>query len=273
VNLVDIPRIYGEYLRDTGPTHGKLDMALACLVQPGYLALLVAIGFALLQARKIDAPPGARNKQMLLWLVPASCLIIAFIPPTLWRQYLAVPVPFLCLTLAVPFCSLRLSADTGNAKPLQKALIASIVCVLMASGFQLVTLLRHPPKLALSTWAPARLHKASRKIAEAIHESGPVLTLAPLYALEGGCTIYPELSCGAIVFRVGDLLSPQQQVQAHAVGPSTLSDLIKQTPPSAVLLGVETPGYEVPLQALTDSSWQSLAFENGIELRLAPSGE
>jgi hypothetical protein len=271
VNLVDIPRVYGAYLRDTGASHSKIDMALACMIQPGYLALLVAIGFVWLQARKTDASAGARNKQTLLWLIPASCFIIAFIPPTLWRQYLAVPVPFLGLTLAAPFCRLCRSADAGSAKPFQKALIASITCVLIAIGFQLVTLLRHPPQLAPSTWAPIRLHNTGRRIAQAIHGSGPVLTLAPLYALEGACTIYPELSCGSVVFRIGDLLSSQQRAQAHAVGPGTLTDLVKRTPPSAVLLGIETPGYEVPLQALTDSAWQSLAFENGIELCLAPT--
>jgi hypothetical protein len=118
-----------------------------------------------------------------------------------------------------------------------------------------------------------KLHNASRNIAQAIQRTGPVLTLAPLYALEGDCTIYPELSCGSIIFRIGDLLSPQQQAQAHAVGPGTLTDLTKHTPPSAVLLGVETPGYEVLLQALTDSSWQSLSLGKGVELRLAPNSE
>jgi hypothetical protein len=268
VNLIEIPRVYGAYLRDTGASHNKIDMALACVIQPGYLALLAAIGFVWLQTRKMDAASDARNRQTLVWLIPASCFIIAFIPPTLWRQYLAVPVPFLCVTLAALFCRLCQSVATGSAKPLEKAFLGSTVFALIAIGIQLVTLLRHPPQLAPSTWAPIRLHNTSQRIAEAIHGSGPVLTLVPLYALEGGRAIYPELSCGSIVFRIGDLLSPQQQAQARAVGPGTLPTLIRSTPPSAVLLGVETPGYEVPIRALTDSAWQSLAFENGIELRL-----
>jgi len=271
VNLIDIPRVYGEYLRDTGPNHSKIEMALACLVQPGYLVLLVALGFVLVQTRRIAPAHTLRKKQTLLWLIPATCFVIAFIPPTLWRQYLAVPVPFLTLALAVPFNKLCVRA--GNQEPVRKALVASIVCVLIAVGFQVITLLRRPPRLAPSVWEPIRLHNTSQRIAQAVRGTGPVLTLAPLYALEGGCTIYPELSCGSIIFRVGDLLAPQQGAQAQAVSPSTLTDLIKRTPPSAVLLGVETPGYEVPLQALTDSSWQSLTFENGIEMRLPPNPE
>ncbi len=271
VNLVEIPRVYGEYLRETGPGHSKIEMALACLVQPGYLALLLAIGFVFLQTRKITLPLASRKKQVTLCLVPAACFVIAFVPPTLWRQYLAVPVPFLILTLAMPFHALCLHTCAANKKPLQKALGASIVCVLIATGFQAVTLLKQPPRLAPGTWDPIRLHNTSRRIAQAIHGTGPVLTLAPLYALEGACAIYPELSCGSIVFRIGDLLSPQQQAQARVVGPSALTELNRQTPSAAVLLGVETPGYEVPLRALTDASWQSVTFGNGIELCLPPN--
>jgi len=269
-NLIDIPRVYGEYLRSTGASHSKLDMALACLIQPGYLALLLATGFVWLQARKTNACTGIRKNQMLVWLMPASCFVIAFVPPTLWRQYLAIPVPFLCVALAMLFCRLCQSASTGNAKALQKSFIASNVCVLIAIGFQLVTLFGHPPQIFPSTWAPIRLHNTGQQIAQVIHKSGPVLTLAPLYPLEGGCMIYPELSCGSIVFRIGDLLSPQQQAQVQAVGPGSLPSLIGDRAPAAVLLGVETPGYERPLQALTDSSWQSVALENGVELLLAP---
>lgn len=272
-NLIEIPRLYGEYLREAGESHSKLDMTLACLIQPGYLALLAAIGFVWLQVRKMAPGHASRKAQTLMSLTPAVFYVIAFIPPTLWRQYLAVPVPFLTLVLVVLFSRLCACTDAVRRRALQKACIASMVCVLIALVFHMITLLKHPPKIAPAVWEPMKLHRVGRKIAEAVQGTGPLLTLAPLYALEGGGPIYPELSCGSVVFRIGDLLSPELRAQTHVVGPGSLSDLIRKKPPSAVLLGVELPSpkHELHLQALTDASWQSLTLGNGVELHLPPA--
>ena len=144
----------------------------------------------------------------------------------------------------------------------------AVVCAAASLTFHVITVFQQAPRLSRAHWEPLRVHRTSQSIAQAVPTTGPVLTLAPLYALEGGRTIYAELSCGSIVFRIGDLMSPQQRRQTHTVGPGTLTDLIKQNPPAAVLLGVETPGYEAPLRSIVDPAWQSLNLDSGLELRL-----
>ncbi len=69
--------------------------------------------------------------------------------------------------------------------------------------------------------------------------AGKVLTLAPLYALEGGASIYPEFATGPFAWRVSPLVSELDRGRFHIVGSEELSTLIESDPPRAILTGVE----------------------------------
>ena len=90
--------------------------------------------------------------------------------------------------------------------------------------------------------------------------------MGPLLAIEGGCDIYTELSCGAIIYRIADSLSPSDRGITHTAGLETLAEVLEGKPPSAVILGVE-PGrlafLEEPLQAAVKSDWERKDYENG----------
>lgn len=96
-----------------------------------------------------------------------------------------------------------------------------------------------------------------------------MLTLGPLYALEGGCHIYPQLACGSIIYRVADRMSEEARALTHTVGPATLDGLTRACPPAAILVGVE-PSYfsflEEPLQRLVPEDWQRETYD--VTLRL-----
>jgi hypothetical protein len=99
------------------------------------------------------------------------------------------------------------------------------------------------------------------------------LTLGPLYALEGGLDIYPELACGDIVYRVADSLSAEERALTHTVGLATLAPLLREHPPAVVILGVE-PTYfaplETPLRQAVAPDWRRETYDNGLYVYIRP---
>jgi hypothetical protein len=94
-------------------------------------------------------------------------------------------------------------------------------------------------------------------------QSGPVLTLAPLFPLEGGLDIYPALGSGPFAWRSGGLLTPEER---QALGIVTEDDLEEylSTPPPVILTGYE----EIWEERLVD-----YAREHGYkEVKLADGG-
>ena len=120
---------------------------------------------------------------------------------------------------------------------------------------------------------PIEIHKISKDIAQRAKEPKLILTLAPLFALEGGSDIYTELSCGAIIYRAADSMSPSERSVTHTTGPQTLGELLKNSPPSAVILGVEhgrLAFLEDPLQAVVKPDWERKVYENGLAVYFRP---
>jgi hypothetical protein len=66
--------------------------------------------------------------------------------------------------------------------------------------------------------------------------AGPILTLDPIYVLEGGRDIYPALGTGCFGMRVGDFLTADRRVQYRMWGTSDIEQLFAQRPPDAVMI-------------------------------------
>ena len=273
LNLVKAPALYGEWLHKIGMVHNKYVLTLTCLARPGYFVLIaIAIYLCLMIVclrRRIKITNG-RNL-LLAALLPLTFFIIALIPPTMWRQYLAMPVPFLIIGAAFPLSYLRKLPDkpSGNTH-FQIAAALAIVCVIVAVVSYPVVLYRTPALLIPERWEPIELHKISEDIAEKTKEPKLILTLAPLLALEGGCDIYTELSCGSIIYRIADFMSAADRQITHTVGPETLPQLVEKSPPSAVILGVEPeyfsfledPLFETAVKP-SGEKWERKVYENG----------
>jgi len=251
INLYWIPTLYGKWLHEIGMVHNKVDLILSSIREPGYFVLILIAIYLLVVAiyvRKKFSILHSRNLLLAVLLVVAF-FVIALIPPTIWRQYLAVPVPFLIISFAYPLLYLRRLANVSHNKHYKIASTLVAVCLIIAVLSNPVVLNRTPMILVAENWVPSKLHNISEEIAEKLktQNSKLILTLAPLFALEGGCDIYPELSAGAIVYRIADRISSWNRDITHIVGPGTLKQLIEKSPPSAVLLGVEEPTYEDPI--------------------------
>jgi hypothetical protein len=282
LNLVKIPTLYGEWLHKIGMVHNKFNLIFTCLTTPGYFALIVLtiyLCLVIVCLRRRLKISSAKNL-LLAALLPLTFFIIALIPPTMWRQYLAMPVPFLIISFAYPLLYLRKFANKSELnKHFKVASVFVAVCVLVAVISYPVVLYRTVMVSVPENWVPMRLHRVSEDIAEKLktqnsklktQNSKLILTLAPLFALEGGCEIYPEFSAGSIVYRIADSLSPSDRAVTHTVGPETLGALLEKSPPSAVLLGVEMKRLEEPLFELAvlpdRENWETKTYDTGLTL-------
>jgi hypothetical protein len=269
LNLVKIPMLYGQWLHEIGMVYNKFELTFVCLTQPGYFVLLVlaiylCLMFVCLRRRLKISNAG---NLLLAALLPLTFFIIALIPPTMWRQYLAMPVPFLIISFALPLLYLRKLAD----KHFKIAAGLVGVCVLVAVTCYPIVLHRTAIVLVPERWVPIEIHKISKDIAERTKEPKRILTLAPLLALEGESDIYTELSCGAIIYRVGDSMSPSERGITHTVGPETLGELLEISPPSAVILGVEMRRLEGPIfESVVKPDWKRKLYENGLVAYFRP---
>ncbi len=270
LNLVKIPMLYGRWLHEIGMVYDKFGLTVNCLTRPGYLVLIVLaiylfIEFIVLR-RSMKAADG--RYMLLAVLLAATFFIIALIPPTMWHQYLAVPVPFMVIAIAYPLADLRKLGVSGHFKI---ASAATAFCALAAIAAYPLVLIRIPAVIVPEGWAPVELHKVSQRIADKAVRPGPILTLAPLLAVEGGRDIYNELSAGAIIYRIADSLSDEERRITHTAGPETLLPVLELSPPSAAIFGVEMRGLEEPLKkAVVKDNWIVEKYENGPEVYLRP---
>jgi hypothetical protein len=278
LNLLRIPALYAVWLREVGMTHSKLALTLAALTTPGYLALIAAAALlALGHVRRPANPDTAsrRNGRVAVTLALAF-LVIAYIPPTMWRQYLAVPVPFVVIAMAYPTARLWREATTGAASGQRgRVRLVAAVAAAVAILANLVVLQRIPLLLDPGQWTTTQLQKTSADIATRVDRPGPVLTLGPLQALQGGCDIYPELSCGSIVYRVADRLTERERHITQTIGPAGLGKLVTARSPGAILVGVEPRHFsflEDPLREQIGGGWVRKTYGSGLRLYTPAAG-
>ena len=281
LNIVKIPMLYGRWLHEIGMVYNKFELTFACLTAPGYLALILLTiylwaVFLFVRGRlKIEngpSFPAGAGSAGLAALLPLIFFIIAVIPPTMWQQYLAVPVPFLVLGLAFPLWYLqKLSGKAKTVRHFRIAAVSTALCALVAVLSYPAVLYRTPFALVPEKWTPIEMHKVSQDIAAKTKEPKRILTFAPLLALEGGGEIYTELSAGAIIYRIADSLSDEERLITHTAGPKSLTDVLKDRPPAAVVLGVEMQRLEQPiLESVVKPDWERKNYANGEAVYFRP---
>jgi hypothetical protein len=265
-DLVVIPAIYGRWLHEIGMAYDRLGLTRDCLTTPGYLAIFVLLaGLVILAGRR---RAGERTVHPASLMVSAGLAavfsLIAFIPPTLWPQYWAIPVPFLVVTLAWPLSRLA-QGGSGGRMAIAGLLVGLAVIITVAANP--LALWGAPLATDPAAWEPLKVHHlASDIVAHAEGTRRRVLTLAPLLALEGGGTIYPELSCGSIIYRVADQLTAEQRRLVRVAGPSSIVDLARANPPDVVVVGAEDRRFaflEKPLEEVADPDWGRRDYPNG----------
>jgi hypothetical protein len=196
-------------------------------------------------------------------LVPFLLLGVLAPTPT-WYQYYYAVVPF--LTVGVTFGAAALYSMGGLWRWSSAAFcLAALVCAgLAVPGYAKLNV-----SLSSADWVPVNSHAVGQEIRSATAEAR-VLTLSPLFALEGGLEIYNELGAGPFGWRMAGLLTRDERRDLALVAPGDLDDLVRDDPPGAILTGLE-PGLEEPLVAYArERGYRRVALSNGAELWVRP---
>jgi len=270
LNVFWIPVLNGKWLHEIGMVHNKVGLTFGSLTTVGYLAIIstgiyLCVVLVLCRHKLKGVNTG---KALVVFLVAVAMFGIAYIPLTMWRQYLAMPVSFLVLGFAYPLMWLR---KFSYIKYFKIGLIIFIVGIVMTVTSHTIVLRRIPRLFSFENWVPVKVHRISEDIAAKIKEPKLILTLAPLYAIEGGSDIYTEFSAGPFVYRVADYISSWNLDITHTTGPRTLKKLVEKSPPSAVILGVEPEFLEAALfKAAVEADWERRTYDNGVTVYFRP---
>ncbi len=276
INIFRIHTLNSEWLRQIGTVHNKFGLTSICLTLPGYFVLLIITAYLIialvLLRHKLKISRG--RCALLAGFLPAIFFVVALSLPTIWRQYFAPPVPFLIISFAYPLAFLTELSSRQASKIfviIGVALVIFGVLVVITTGTHITE--RIPACIVPEAWVPMEVHNIAMDIAEKTKEPKLVLTTAPLFALEGGCEIYTEFSAGVFAYRIGELMSDRERHITNTVGPKNLGEMVKQSPPSAIIVGIE-PSYfsylEEPLESLAGADWKKEVYENGLTVYFKP---
>ncbi len=274
IDVFLIPMLNGEWLHRVAPVSSTSELFFECLSEPAYLTLLLTVIY-------ICAAVAAIRRKLYIHsrvnaLLPAALTIIffgsVFIPPTMFKQYFAVPALFLIIGLAYPLrylLELRLREKASRQIQIAGAIFA--VSIMITVGSHLDVLSRLPALVQPSGWPAVRLHRISNDIAKRSGSGKRILTLGPLYALEGGCDIYPQFSAGSFVYRIAPFMKREALEMVNGAGPGELAELLEEQPASAVILGVEPEVLEEPLfNMAVGDDWEKHVYEDGITVYFKP---
>jgi hypothetical protein len=116
--------------------------------------------------------------------------------------------------------------------------------------------------LKTQNWTPIKIHNISENIVTKTG-SQPILTLSPLYALEGGGQIYIELAAGVPAFRVADKLTETDRKISHTAGLMEIPQILTKRPAGAVVIGPELTRFDkIDLKSMVPDDWQKVDCGN-----------
>jgi hypothetical protein len=218
----------------------KLDYASSLFVRISYFMPIVLLVTTLVASlRRLPGNPRWSRKTAvaggLLCLVLFTFAAAFFMRP-LWEQYLAMPVPFMLVCTAA--LAGLLTEDERWTVRTASVVMVTLLVLCAHSGH-----LRSLKRLGRAdSWQVSRIHGVAREIGEALEEAGArgkVATLAPVYVVDADLPIYSELATGPFLYRVGDRLTGAERTRYHATSPESISDLLEEEPPAAILVGYE----------------------------------
>lgn len=222
-------------------------------LDPGNLVLgfLFVLSFLSLRATDVRAKMRGHSEVMTILLLVLFLLIGSFVKvPPRYPQYFYAPIPFLVLGSAYSIASLG-KRDVRGKWLLR--LLALAVFVSSVNGLPQYPLpqYRHVRHLLLSLdeWFPVEAHAIGTELRKTAG-TGRVLTLAPIFPLEGGAKIYCEFAAGPFTWRIANLLPKAERSTLGLIAPDDLNQFLQAQAPVAVLVGFEKEvEVEAPLVA------------------------
>lgn len=218
---------------------GKLSVAASVFWgQSSALAALVAV-LSVMALRATSASPLRRERAIVALrfgsFVVVS-LVMAMIPTPVDRNYFGTFIASLLLFAAWCHGDLVLHRRRTSVT-LAWAVVLMLLVIQTPSDARRMLVSLDPDH-----WSPTQVRKAASAVRARIPQSFlemPVATLTPLFVIEAGLPIYPELATGPFTFRIANYLSAAQLKRYRTTSPRDLPALLERVPPSAILVGFE----------------------------------
>lgn len=169
-----------------------------------------------------------RAARLALLAVGLTLPVPVLMRPT-FSSYLALPLPCLGLAAIQAVGALREPWRTRSEGLAMMLLV--LACVAWRGHLGNLAVLSSP-----GTWATSRVQRTGERLA-AVCPAGRVATTVPLYALEAGRGIYPELASGVFALRVAGRIDAARQERLRIISPERLPALLEAEPPAAILTG------------------------------------
>lgn len=186
---------------------------------------------------------GGKGPILLASLLVLFSTALLLITTPLQNQYFAIPIPFVVLLIVCLYSGIR-----EEAKIYVRILFVAVA--LMSAFLTWPRLFRYRDGICYtSRWTAISVHNTAQQIRQAVgplRDEEVVATLSPLYVMEAGLPILPELATGPFMFRVGDLIPAEKRRRYVATGASDIGRLFDKTKPKAILVGYE-PDLDAPL--------------------------
>jgi hypothetical protein len=167
-----------------------------------------------------------------LFSLPVFLLVGSFLPTPSWYQYFYAPLPFIVLGILYGLSQL----DRFSTPAKYAGLVLFFLSVLLVNYFHFD---KYPHLRSLArpgAWYPIQTHIFGYKIKTIVGE-GRVLTLSPLFPLDGGASIFPQYATGPFAWRVGDLLTEAQRETYKMMSKDELVVALEENPPGGILVG------------------------------------
>jgi len=157
----------------------------------------------------------------------------ALAPTPGWYQYFTMLVPFAAVASVLSAARVHLGRRRW---PLGAGWV--ILAALAATWLSRAEVTSVRSLLRPEAWAPTAVRAVGARIAQEAG-GGPVLTLSPIYALEGGQPIYEQFASGPFAWRVSPLVPRIAREALHVVSPEELEAVLTARPPAGILVGRE----------------------------------
>jgi len=156
----------------------------------------------------------------------------SIIKPIVFYQYFYAPLPFIILGAVYGISYLK--DKLQHYSILLFIFIAGISIYSGGSEFWRVNKL-HNPQL----WTTVEFHNYGCEISKYTGK-GKVLTLSPLFVLEGGAGIYSEFCSSPFTWRTSELVNPAMRKKMKIISKTDLDEFLRNDPPVAILTGFES---------------------------------
>jgi len=239
-------RFVGLPGKDTIGPFGKFSFFITKILFPIKNLLLFA-GFAFFVIFKtiIKAKATVYNAFEVFFIssVAVFLLIFSILSTPSHEKYFYTPIPFIILGILYAVAFLI----TKKEEKIKLAVVVFIILYVTNFVTNKSRYFQSPFKW-ISRYRqtiPIQIHDIGVEMADAVHD-GKVLTLAPIFPLEGKLDIYEEFATGPFMWRTADLVDKKDRKRLRIISENELDSYLTKKPPVAIFIGFEG-GLEKPM--------------------------